>query len=359
MNNQKYEELQKQAWEMSKGVDAIDYLCDYIEKNPNLPEAYLVRGEILGYFELFEKAIIDFEKVIEIDPNIPQTYYGRGTVYAKSGNDYNKALDDFNKAIALDINYAAAYVNRGNIYLKLGKFQEAINDCNKAIELETDNSKEAFLPYYNRGLAYMNLGEPEKAFDDYNKVITLAPENTPENTEAYAKRGLLYSQLGKPQEAIRDYEKFLELDRQRMAAGESLSNNDYEKFLELDPDNKIAKLVRDELARLKRGRPAKGNKVPINKEQITLIICSVIGFVIGTIIGSGKGNVILGMWFGIGGGVALGFLPAIPGIFKIAYREDGGFFEALKSTLLGGGIWLVIFMVAGPIGFIIRFIKSK
>jgi len=106
-------------------------------------------------------------------------------------------------------------------------------------------------------------------------------------------------------------------------------------------------------------RLTKGNKVPINKEQITLIICSVIGFVIGTIIGSGKGNVILGMWFGIGGGVALGFLPAIPGIFKIAYREDGGFFEALKSTLLGGGIWLIIFMVAGPIGFIIRFIKSK
>ena len=64
------------------------------------------------------------------------------------------------------------------------------------------------------------------------------------------------------------------------------------------------------------------------------------------------------MWFGLGSGVAFSFFPDIPGIFRGFYREEG-FFGAVKSTFIGGGIWFVIFMVAGPIGFIIRFIRTK
>jgi hypothetical protein len=93
-----------------------------------------------------------------------------------------------------------------------------------------------------------------------------------------------------------------------------------------------------------------------NKEKKIILICSTVGLVIGTIIGATNGNAFLGVWFGIGVGGALGFIPEIPGIFMIGYR-DSGFTEALKSTFIGGIIWLVIFAVAGPIGILIRILK--
>jgi len=88
-------------------------------------------------------------------------------------------------------------------------------------------------------------------------------------------------------------------------------------------------------------------------ERKLLFIFSGFGFVIGSIIGVANGIVLIGMWLGLGGGVALAFLPDIPGIFKSAYSQQG-FIEALKTIFVGGVFWFIIFMIAGPIGFIIR-----
>jgi len=92
------------------------------------------------------------------------------------------------------------------------------------------------------------------------------------------------------------------------------------------------------------------------KEKKVLLILSAIGFVLGAIIGGSDGSILMGMWFGIGIGGAVSFLPVIPGIFMSGFRREG-FVEAVKTTVLGGIIWFIIFMVAGPIGLLIRILK--
>ena len=315
-------ELKKGGWDA-----AFSFIDDYIQKTPII-EAYLVRSEMYLEKGDFQNALKDIEKSITIDPTEAKAYFNRGLAHAKSGGDAKKSLDDFTKAIELNVNYAGAYTNRANIYLQMSEFQKAIMDCNKAIELSPNEAE----PYYNRGLAYFNMEEPKKAFKDYNKVIELDPENA----EAFFKRGFLNSQSGNTQEAI----------------------SDYEEFLRLDPNNTNAKLVRDELRQLKSGKTAKSNKAPANIKRKHLLIFSAIGFVLGTIIGAVNGSVILGMWLGIGGGVGLSFLPEIPDLFKGAYKRRG-FVYAFQTVLGGGGLWFVIFIVAGPIGFIIRFIRTR
>ena len=49
--------------------------------------------------------------------------------------DPGKALEYLNKAISLDSNYAYAYVGRGIAWHVKGNYDQAISDCNKAIEL--------------------------------------------------------------------------------------------------------------------------------------------------------------------------------------------------------------------------------
>jgi len=301
MNNQKYDELFEQfksIYEKEGDEAAFSYLDGYIEKNPNCPEAYLVRGEIDSQID-FQQALEDFEKAISIAPNISHSYLSRGLLYANSG-DKNKAFADFSKAIELDANDAGAYVNRANMYLKFREFQKAINDCTKAIELSQDN----FGAYFNRGLAYANIEEPAKALDDYNKVIELDPENA----AAYFKRGFLHSHFGDVQKAICDYEK----------------------ALKLDPDNKNAELVRDALRDLRNG------KLPNTKTNIPLIIMIVGAVIYGTIVGcivnSDPRNtgteiligVLIGAFFGIGLGP---FLESVKDFFGT------GFFGLLKKSI--------------------------
>jgi len=336
MNQTIYDDLVKQAMSGGKegGLDKVnEYIDDYINKNPNTLEAYIVRSEFYTEIEAFEEALDDAEKAIKINPNEVTAYNNRGCIYVKSGGDINKGLNDFSKAITLDPNYVDAYGNRAKVYLNMGEMQKAIDDCNKAIKISPDKCEVA---YFNRGLAYMNIDEPEKALDDYNNVIRLAPDNA----EAYAKRGVINSQLGNTQGAI----------------------SDYEEFLRLDPDNKNAGLVRDELEQLKSGTTSSSAEsyevVTAKKERKALLILSGIGFILGIIIGASSGNVLLGMWFGIGIGVALSYLPEIPGIFMQVFRRDG-FVDAIKVSIGGGFVWFILFMLAGPIGLLVRVLKMN
>ena len=62
-------------------------------------------------------------------------YYGRGNTFL-SIKKYEEAIADYTKAIELDPKDADAYYNRGGAYKALGKTKEAEADFAKAKELE-------------------------------------------------------------------------------------------------------------------------------------------------------------------------------------------------------------------------------
>jgi Tfp pilus assembly protein PilF len=51
---------------------------------------------------------------------------------------YNEALRDLDKAIELDKNDADSFINRGKIYGKLGKKELAIEDFRKACDMGSE-----------------------------------------------------------------------------------------------------------------------------------------------------------------------------------------------------------------------------
>jgi len=95
-------------------------------------------------------------------------YNNRGLIYYYL-NRYDEAIEDYNKAIELDPNIAMGYNNRGLIYYYLNRYDEAIEDYNKAIELDPNLA----MGYNNRGLIYYDLMMYNEAIEDYNKAIGL------------------------------------------------------------------------------------------------------------------------------------------------------------------------------------------
>ena len=171
-------------------------------------------------------------------------YYNRGDTFFDLGK-FEDAIQNYDKAIELDSNVNSVYYyNRGNAYFSLGKFEEAIQDYNKAIDLNPNDD----LSYSNRGNAYFSLGKFEDAIQDYNKAIDLNPNNA----SYYNNRGTTFTNLEKYEDAIQDYNKTIDLNPNdnyayfnRGAAFTYLNEyekaiNDFNKAIDLNPNDDSA-----------------------------------------------------------------------------------------------------------------------
>src|SRR5262245_43448826 len=78
-----------------------------VMRNPEEPQAYLVRGSVDGQSGQYKEAPADFNKAISLDPKYAQAYANRGLVHRQTGK-LDLALADYNRALAIDPNYAAA-----------------------------------------------------------------------------------------------------------------------------------------------------------------------------------------------------------------------------------------------------------
>lgn len=63
------------------------------------------------------------------------------------------------------------YLRRGISYDKLGHFDAAIQDFNRVLQLEPNNS----VAYFNRGSTYDSLGMHDAAIADFSKALELDP----------------------------------------------------------------------------------------------------------------------------------------------------------------------------------------
>jgi len=110
--------------------------------------------------------------------------------------------------------------NEGNAFMKEKKFQEAVDKYSEAIKVQ-----ESAVFYCNRAAAYTSMENYEEALQDCKKAISFDPDYS----KAYSRMGLIYSKIN----------LFAE------------SENCYEKALKLEPDNESYKkniqIVKDKL----------------------------------------------------------------------------------------------------------------
>ena len=127
----------------------------------------------------------------------------RGETYRLTGR-YEEALADFDRAIELDPDYAWAIANRGEAYEALGRYEEALADFDRAMEFDPDLD----WAIASRGQVYEALGRYEEALADFERAIEIDPDYD----WAIASRGRTYRLMGRNEEALADFERAMELD---------------------------------------------------------------------------------------------------------------------------------------------------
>ncbi len=156
-------------------------------------------------------------------------YVGWGNSKYTQGK-YKEAIEDYNKAIDLNRNYAEAYLVRGYANFYINK-KQAIADIDQAIKLyEAMISDQAIKinrlygdAYRVRGHSKYDIGQTKEAIVDYDQAIKLYEAMISDQAikmnvgyaSAYMGRGSSKYDLGQKKEAIADYEKAAELYKQQ------------------------------------------------------------------------------------------------------------------------------------------------
>jgi tetratricopeptide (TPR) repeat protein len=171
-------------------TDSYYYLGQcYLQKgileynNKNILKAYSFYQKS---YEISKKVIPQYEKIIKDNPEDLNSYLRLGYIYeirsmVPFNNEYDKALEYYLKALALDL---VLEKKNTNIYLylntRVGTIYFQKKDYLQAIEyLEkaAEMSPRNVEVIYYLGLSYAKIGEKEKALTSFTKVLELAPQS--------------------------------------------------------------------------------------------------------------------------------------------------------------------------------------
>ena len=122
--------------EINKGnlLEGIKNLDESLKFNPGSEIAYFYKAVAYQSLNNDDLAYDNYTKTIELNKKMVDAYYNRGQIIAK--DNPKQALDDFVSAVALDPKFIDAYYAIAAIQKNLGRYEDAIKNLDKILELE-------------------------------------------------------------------------------------------------------------------------------------------------------------------------------------------------------------------------------
>ena len=239
-------------------------------------ETYVTLANAYNRKGIHKAAITACKKAMEIDPNLANAHYNLGFAYREEGNDelakqefalYDELLKQEGEYIEIPEKPTSEeidkYITLGDNYFKEGKFDEAITEYKKALEIkprddilnklgqahqqkrlagkseeqpakiDTFKSKKTLdeMPglereqdlsieeLYDRGISYYDKGMIDKAIEEFKEVLELDPDDI----ETHYHLGNAYADKEMFDEAISIYKKVIEKNPEFIDAYLSLS----------------------------------------------------------------------------------------------------------------------------------------
>lgn len=181
---------------------ALFELSRVITLEPDRPEVFEQRAEILSPLGRINEAVNDLTKAIQLQPSA-RLYRHRGTLYFIS-EDYATAHEDFEQSLELNRNQPIAMLYKGLTFFHRGLLKEAIESFKEALKQKVD-----FIDAYKSlGQAYRELGNFEAATESFQKALLLNQNHV----QTLQLRGMMLYHHGSLQEALKNFKRCLQLE---------------------------------------------------------------------------------------------------------------------------------------------------
>jgi serine/threonine-protein kinase len=162
-----------------------------------LGEAYLLKYELDKNPKWTDLALVNGTKATALNSNLPMAYVTLGGIHNATGKN-DLALEEFQRALQLDPRNADAIKGLAHSYESAGRIADAEAAYKKAIALRPDY----WDGYNSLGNFYDRQGKYGDAVAQLQHVIEL----TPDNAQAYSNLGAVYVDAG-------DFKKFPEAEK--------------------------------------------------------------------------------------------------------------------------------------------------
>ena len=224
-------------YQLNDMVGAEADLNQFLAAFPREAEGYLYRAESRFSQQRFKEGLADLETGIELDstdvrlftslaianmrldrndavisvcdravrshPKSMMLHILRGEAKSNMGL-YRIAIDDFEKAFELDSSNSRPLIDKAMALSELEQYQDAIDLLDSILEKNDENA----LAIFQKGRIFMKQEQPEPALFNMNRVIELRPDNS----MAYFNRAIILSDQKKWNAALEDYTKVIQLN---------------------------------------------------------------------------------------------------------------------------------------------------
>ncbi|MCL0095055.1 tetratricopeptide repeat protein, partial [Dehalococcoidia bacterium] len=160
--------------------------------------AWNEKGDALYDLKKYEDAIHCYDTILQIKPKRADVWLRKAFALRKLGK-YQDAIDSFDKALKIDAKFSRAWEGKGDALCELGKYEDAINCYDKALQArpgsitgrgffkritlrKQDEDDAWFLKFWlsniwcKKAQALAKLGKYEDAIDCYDKAIEIDPD---------------------------------------------------------------------------------------------------------------------------------------------------------------------------------------
>ncbi|MBN2104842.1 tetratricopeptide repeat protein [bacterium] len=146
--------------------------------DPDYAFARFQRGKAYSLMQAYEKAVDDYNVLIEKYPDWTEVYHARGLVYGYL-EKYDQVIEDYQRVLGKDPNCISALINQGIAYSKTNQLEAARADYQKVLEIHPEH----VVANYNLGCIYALQGDQSAAlksiesafrngYSDYDAVMT-------------------------------------------------------------------------------------------------------------------------------------------------------------------------------------------
>ena len=237
-----------------RAVYNLDTAARMAANGTSYPPPWAVKkAECLIAYGQKEEAQLILNDVLREDPNNTAALYVRSTLFYREG-ELARAAAFLKEALRVDPDHKLSRVllkkvkqleqakEDGNQAFKTGQYQQAFDLYTKALELDPSITDFNCKLFSNRAMVLSKLGRYEESIEDCNRALQIDPDFF----KVLLRRADCYMKLEKFEDAVRDYEKAHSLDRSNREVRQALQDaklelkkskrKDYYKILGISRD---------------------------------------------------------------------------------------------------------------------------
>ena len=126
-----------------KGFHSLKQMA---KKYPKEKRAHMFLGTYYGFMRLFNEAIEEYNKALELDPTYGWAMNGLAYTYLDLG-DFEKAIEYFKRYASISPGDANPLDSMAELYFRMGRLDEAIAKYKEALEIKPDFGSELAIGY--------------------------------------------------------------------------------------------------------------------------------------------------------------------------------------------------------------------